>query len=187
VAGLVWPGRVNSLAITLLKLTSPGVPDIYQGTELWDNSLVDPDNRRPVDFELRRQLLGELDGLAVEEVLARSAEGLPKLWSVSRALDVRRRLPAAFGAGGSYEPLEISGSHADRAVGFMRGGRVVTVVPRLSLPLEGEWRDTQVNLPAGRWQNTLTGQELAHRGGGLALPELLARFPTALLVREDAA
>jgi len=82
VARLVNPGRINSLAQTLIKLTAPGIPDIYQGTELWDLSLVDPDNRRPVDFAFRRRLLNEIGGLSPEDILARMDEGLPKLWVI---------------------------------------------------------------------------------------------------------
>src|SRR5439155_12654005 len=87
---LVEPGRVNALAQKLVALTAPGVPDIYQGTELWDLSLVDPDNRHPVSFELRHQLLRELPELSPEEIMRRGDEGLPKLAVVARALDVRR-------------------------------------------------------------------------------------------------
>jgi (1->4)-alpha-D-glucan 1-alpha-D-glucosylmutase len=86
---LIEPGRVNSLAQTLIKLTAPGVPDFYQGTELWDLSLVDPDNRRPVDYALRRRLLSELDGMAAEEIWRRIDEGLPKLWIIHQTLKLR--------------------------------------------------------------------------------------------------
>jgi (1->4)-alpha-D-glucan 1-alpha-D-glucosylmutase len=86
---LIEPARVHSLALNLLKLTAPGIPDLYQGTELRDLSLVDPDNRRPVDYELRRRLLSELDGLCPEKVAARSDEGLPKLFMIRQALRTR--------------------------------------------------------------------------------------------------
>src|ERR1041385_6181024 len=86
---LIEPGRINSLAQTLIKLTAPGVPDIYQGSELWDLSLVDPDNRRPVDFALRERLLAELRTLPLTEIVARSEEGLPKMWLIRQALAVR--------------------------------------------------------------------------------------------------
>ncbi len=89
VAPLVEAGHINSLAQTLLKLTAPGVPDLYQGGELWDLNLVDPDNRRPVDFKLRRRLLAELKSLSVEEIWRRRSEGLPKLWLIRQALEVR--------------------------------------------------------------------------------------------------
>src|ERR1019366_2324003 len=106
-------GWVNSLGQTLLKLTAPGVPDIYQGTELWDFSLVDPDNRRPVDYARRRRLLAELSHVAPASVWARRSEGLPKLWVIRQALDLRRRDPAVFGPEGSYTPMQAEGSQAD--------------------------------------------------------------------------
>ncbi len=90
---LIQPGRINSLAQVLLKLTCPGIPDTYQGSELWDLSLVDPDNRRPVDYDLRRRLLAELPRLQVEEVWQRIDEGLPKLWTIHHALQARRNYP----------------------------------------------------------------------------------------------
>ncbi len=184
VAPLVEPGRVNSLAATLLKLTSPGIPDVYQGTELWDLSLVDPDNRRPVDFERRRQLLQQLDRLRPEQIMRRSADGMPKLWLLRQALRVRKRYPDDFGPAGEYRPLQASGPAADHVVGFLRGDRVATVVPRLVLRLRGRWGDTTVQLPAGRWRNECTGDEID--GGAAQVAELLHRFPVALLVRLDA-
>lgn len=179
---LVDPGRVNSLSLVLLKLTAPGVPDIYQGTELTDLSLVDPDNRRPVDYALRRRLLAEAGGVGPEEAWARREEGLAKLVVVARALAVRARRPEAFVRGGSYEPLPVAGPKAAHALGFARGGAVVTVVPRLVLGLGGEWEGTTVGLPQGRWRNELTGEEVA--GGEAEAADLLARFPVALLSRE---
>jgi (1->4)-alpha-D-glucan 1-alpha-D-glucosylmutase len=182
VAPLVEPGRINSLAQTLLKLASPGVPDFYQGSELWDLSLVDPDNRRPVDYEVRRGLLAELKkGITSEAILARMDEGLPKLWLVHQGLQLRRRLPDAFGASGSYEPLHVSGARAEHAVAFARGGEVAVVVPRLPLKLGGDWQGTTVALPSGSWRDELTGEEVT--GGERPVKDLLARFPVALLAR----
>ncbi len=184
VAPLVEPGRVNALAQTLLKLTAPGVPDIYQGCELWTLSLVDPDNRRPVDFALRRRLLERLAGAAPEEIMAGMEEGLPKLWVVRQALHLRRRRPDCFGAGAGYLPLAARGARAGHAVAFCRAGAVVTVVPRLVLGLGGDWSDTEITLPGGgRWWNELTGDEVA--AGPCALADLLRRFPVALLSRRD--
>jgi len=180
-APLVPAGRVNGLAQTLLKLTAPGTPDLYQGCELWSLSLVDPDNRRPVDFARRRRLLGRLPGASPEDVLAGMEEGLPKLWTVRQALHLRRRRPLCFGPGSEYRPLAASGSRAAHAVAFCRGGAVVTVVPRLVLGLAGDWDDTEIELPAGGWWNELTGEQVA--GGRCALAGLLARFPVALLSR----
>jgi (1->4)-alpha-D-glucan 1-alpha-D-glucosylmutase len=182
VAPLVAPGRINSLAQVLLKLASPGVPDFYQGSELWDLSLVDPDNRRPVDYGQRRRLLAELKGgMPPEAVLARMDEGLPKLWLIHQGLQLRRRLPDAFGAEGDYEPLLASGPRADHAVAFARGGEVAVVVPRLPLRLGGAWQGTTVALPSGSWRDELTGEEV--EGGERPVSELLARFPVALLAR----
>src|SRR5205807_9631089 len=102
---VAYSGRLNSLSQTLLKLTCPGSPDIYQGTELWDLSLVDPDNRRPVDFNLRKRLLTLAEVSTASEVLEDWESGLPKLWLLHRALRVRRDRPSAFAAEGAYEPL----------------------------------------------------------------------------------
>jgi (1->4)-alpha-D-glucan 1-alpha-D-glucosylmutase len=179
---LVGPGRVNSLAWKLLVLTAPGVPDLYQGSELWDLSLVDPDNRRPVDYDLRRRLLGELDGLAAEEAWARPGEGLPKLLVVQRTLQLRRRRPAAYGPEGTYRPLVAHGPKARHAVAFARAEEVVTVVPRLVLGLAGEWAGTELELPPGQWRDEFTGAELD--GGRRPMAGLLGRFPVALLVRD---
>jgi (1->4)-alpha-D-glucan 1-alpha-D-glucosylmutase len=180
VADLIGPGRVSSLAQTLLKLTAPGVPDFYQGTEIWDLSLVDPDNRRPVDYGLRRRLLAELKrGMTPEEILARMDEGLPKLWLIHQGLQLRRRLPDVFN--GDYAPLRVSGPRADHAVAFLRGGGVAAVAPRLPLRLGGDWRETALELPPGSWRNELTGEEVA--GGSRPVAGLLARFPVALLAR----
>ncbi|HEX2642467.1 MAG TPA: malto-oligosyltrehalose synthase, partial [Thermoanaerobaculia bacterium] len=182
VAPLVEPGRINSLAQTLLKLTAPGVPDLYQGTEIWDLSLVDPDNRRPVDYDLRRRLLADLQkGFSPEEILARMDEGLPKLWITHRGLRLRRRRPEAFGPDAGYRPLPATGEKAGHVVAFSRGDEVVTVVPRLVLGLQEDWRDTTLELPPGRWRDELTGEEA--EGGSRRLADLLARFPVALLAR----
>jgi (1->4)-alpha-D-glucan 1-alpha-D-glucosylmutase len=169
VAPLVERGRVNSLAQTLVKLTAPGVPDTYQGCELWDLSLVDPDNRRPVDFDERRRLLASLDGegLSVENVLAQGDRGLPKLLVTSRALRLHRDRPDLFT---TYEPLPAP----QGVVAFSRGG-AVTVVPRPGA------RDGDVVLPEGAWRNVFTGEEVS--GGGRPVRELFARFPVALLER----
>jgi (1->4)-alpha-D-glucan 1-alpha-D-glucosylmutase len=170
VALLVEPGRINSLAQTLVKLTAPGVPDIYQGTELWSLALVDPDNRRPVDYEERRQLLNDLAGEpAPEEILARMDQGLPKLWVIRQALRLHRRL-------GSYAPLQAKGDRAGHVFAFSRG-EIVTVVPRLVIGLGGDWGDTSLDLPPGR--NELTGEDVS--GGEVRLSDLLRRFPVALL------
>jgi (1->4)-alpha-D-glucan 1-alpha-D-glucosylmutase len=179
-------GQVNSLAQTLMKHTAPGVPDLYQGAELWDLSLVDPDNRRAVDYGLRARLLREIVKLtpakAAAEAMRRKDEGLPKLWTIHQALRLRREQPESFGAEAAYTPLYASGGRADHVVAYLRGERVATVVPRLTAPGGGDWRATRIELPEGRWMNRLTGAEVG--GGGLAIGEALRDFPVALLVRE---
>ena len=177
---LVGPGRINGLALTLLKLTAPGVPDIYQGTELWDLSLVDPDNRRPVDFGARRQWLDEVGTLTPEEILARMDEGLPKMWVLRQALRARRLHPHSFGPAGTYQPLLAQGSRAEHAVAFVRGSRAMTVVPRLVTGLADGWGDTVVEVPHGDWRDAMTGDTWS--GGSVPLSALLGRFPVALLV-----
>lgn len=175
---LVGPGRVNSLAMTLLKLTSPGVPDLYQGNELWDLSLVDPDNRRPVDWELRRALLSEAEGLSPGEAWGTRADsGLPKMLLTQRALHLRRRRPEAFR--GEYSALAASGSKARHVVAYARGGEVVAVAPRLVLGVGGDWGDTLLTLPPGTWVDALDGGRRFE--GGVRLSELLGPFPVALL------
>ena len=167
VDAILEPGRVNSLAQKLVQLTVPGVPDVYQGTELEDLSLVDPDNRRPVDYSIRRRLLG-------------AAEEPPKLRVVREALHARRDRPDAFLSGG-YEPLTAIGPKASHCVAFVRGGGVATVVPRLPVGLAGDWSTTILPLPTGGWRDRFTG---ATWTGDTALADLLGSFPVALLERE---
>jgi (1->4)-alpha-D-glucan 1-alpha-D-glucosylmutase len=179
-APLVAAARTASLAQTLLKMTVPGVPDFYQGTELWELSLVDPDNRRPVDFDARRALLAWASaGAGPEDALARADEGASKLWLVRRTLAVRAAEADAFT--GDYVPVAAAGLRAAHVVGFVRGGRVAAVAPRLVTGLADGWADTTVALPDGRWRNALTDETFD--GGPVPLAMLLARFPTALLVR----
>jgi (1->4)-alpha-D-glucan 1-alpha-D-glucosylmutase len=185
-APLVGPGRVNSLALTLLELAAPGIPDLYQGCELWTSSLVDPDNRRPVDYALRRRLLARLPGASPEEVMAGMEEGLPKLWLVRQALHLRRRRPHCFGPGAAYLPLPVAGARAAHAVAFCRAGEVAVAVPRLVLGLAGDWGDTTIELPPerGPWWHELTGETFA--AGPCRAADLLGRFPVALLSRQAA-
>jgi len=181
VTPLIEPGRVNALAQTLIKLTAPGVPDLYQGTELWDLSLVDPDNRRPVDYNLRRRLLAELQGATPEAIWAQREQGLPKLWVIRQALSLRRRQPELFGPQGDYQPLMARGARAAHVVAFARSTGAVTVVRRLGLGLNGDWTNTTLALPPGQWRNELTGDDT--RGGMVRLADLLERFPVCLLSR----
>ena len=184
VAEVLAAGRLNSLTQTLLKSTSPGVPDLYQGGELWDLSLVDPDNRRPVDYPLRRKLLSELAGLSAAAVMARVDEGLPKLLVVHRTLQLRKEQPEWFGPAAAYSPLEARGSGAERVVAFLRGNDVVTVAPRWSFEAgvgSKAWTDTALDLPRGRWKCRLSGDEF--ETGEVRLAALLKSFPVALLTR----
>lgn len=177
VGELTAPGRSNSLAAKLLQLTAPGVPDVYQGTELWDLSLVDPDNRRDVDFTERRELLAKLDAGWHPEI---DDSGAAKLLVVSRALRLRRDHAELFTR---YAPLPVVGSAADHAVAFDRGG-AVTVATRLPVGLaaRGGWGDSVVMLPPGRHVDHLTGR--AWDGGAVRLADLLDTYPVALLAAE---
>jgi (1->4)-alpha-D-glucan 1-alpha-D-glucosylmutase len=180
VAPLLEIGWINSLAQTLVKLTATGVPDIYQGAELWDLSLADPDNRRPVDFPLRRQWLTKAISLSAEEAWRRRESGLAKLWLIQKILAFRRRQPELFGSTGTYEPLEVSGAKASHVLAFMRGRGAAGVVPRLVGAFDGNWNDTKVELPEGRWKNALTNLPV-ERG---LMSELTSQFPVALLELE---
>jgi (1->4)-alpha-D-glucan 1-alpha-D-glucosylmutase len=197
---------LNSLAQTLIKITAPGVPDFYQGAELWDLNLVDPDNRRPVDFPRRRQMLDALvrETEAAQDLapLARrlmheSADGRVKLYVIRQALGVRRRRAELF-ARGEYRPLEVHGAWADHVCAFARtgpGGPTVTIVPRLLAargvvePLGAEyWGDTTVALPAEAdipLRDAFTGATMAAEGEAdgrrLAIGTVLAQFPVAPL------
>ncbi len=179
---LIEAGRINSLSLALLKLTSPGIPDTYQGTELWNLSLVDPDNRRPVDYDLRRSLLSELRELNVDEVWKRIDEGLPKLWTIYHALRVRREHPAAFDDRGAYTPIKAEGNKSDHLLAYTRGDTVLVLAPRLVLKLNRDWGDTSVEVPRGNWRNELSG--CVFKGGRLRVGGILNRFPVALLVKD---
>jgi len=181
VEGIATAGRVNSLAQTLMKYTAPGVPDMYQGGELWDFSLVDPDNRRPVDYERRRTLLKEMQSLVVEQVMERSDEGMPKLWVVHKTLLLRKAHPDWFGPAAEYGSLPAEGAESERVIAYRRGERVVTVVPRWSHEAKA-WGETAVEIPEGRWKCRLTGAEI--EGGRVWVGGLLKAFPVALLTRE---
>lgn len=171
-------GWSNGLAAKLLQLTGPGVPDVYQGSELWERSLVDPDNRRPVDFAERRAALARLDAGELPPV---DAGGAAKLLVTSRALRARRDHPELFDR---YLPLPAVGSAAHHVVATDRGGAVV-VATRLPIGLEraGGWGDTALLVPTGRYVDVVTGAE--HAGDSLALADVLARYPVALLLTEE--
>ena len=182
-------GRLNSLAQTLMKHTVPGVPDLYQGSELWDFSLVDPDNRRPVDYTLRRNLLQQIrdlgPGAAAAEAMRRADEGLPKMWTIHRALRLRRQRPQSFGASASYVPLSAAGSKAGHVIAYLRGDDVVTVVPRHPYLLRNDWEDTASTLRQGDWTNSSHRANVS-AGGRVPVQTLLSVFPVALLVKDNA-
>lgn len=189
VAGIVArirrAGWSNALGQKLVQLTAPGVPDLYQGTELWDLSLVDPDNRRPVDFTTRQALLERLERGRLPDI---DATGAVKLHVVREALHLRRERDLS-----GYRPLRASGAAAAHALAFARGPDldVATVATRLPLGLAagGGWADTVLPLPSGpgRWRDLLTRRTLTPSGDdGLTvatLADLLDRYPVALLVR----
>ena len=175
VAELAPAARVNSLGMKLVQLTMPGVPDVYQGCELAGFSLVDPDNRRPVDFARRSGLLagpgacqpaGQLD--------------IEKLLVTSVALRLRRAHPDWYA--GSYQPLVANGPAAGHCIAFCRGGQAVTVATRLpaGLATAGGWRGTALPLPHGGWRDALTGA--VHTAPSPPLAELTKLLPVALLV-----
>ena len=205
-------GQFNSLSQLLLKLASPGVPDIYRGTELWDFSLVDPDNRRPVDYDKRRALLAKLKSRAdkaanlstfAESLLEKSQDGRIKMYTLYRALSFRRSHSPLF-QNGAYRPLRAVGGEQEHVCAFARTlgeEALVAVAPRLVVGLTGGketppvgeevWGDTWLALPfekAGRrYRNLFTGEVLAVEGqgakAGLSLADALRRFPVALLAR----
>ena len=203
-------GALNSLSQSLIKLTAPGVPDLYQGNEIWDFSLVDPDNRRPVDFELRKRLLAhlsEFDPSDVRTLLDEGAwqDGRPKLYLIWKALRMRRESPELFNDGG-YVALQTSGERGEHLVAFARrhGNEVaITVAPRRLakmmdvegplIPTPEAWEDTSILLPAElaglTYSNVLIGERVVseERNGKvlLSVGHLLRNFPVALLKTGD--
>jgi (1->4)-alpha-D-glucan 1-alpha-D-glucosylmutase len=204
-------GMLNSLSQTALKLTCPGVPDIYQGQEVWDLSLVDPDNRRSVDYESRRQLLGEIrrrvgsgeDRSRISsDLLNNWQNGGPKLYLIHLLLELRGREPELFRSG-SYSPLSATGRREKHVIAFHRSSRdreIVVVVPRLVMQLFGgesvlmpdteAWDDTEIaslaELLGGEWRGILSGQRISvggGRAGGISVGQMLAHFPVEVLER----
>lgn len=202
-------GKLSSLSATLLKITAPGIPDFYQGSELWDFSLVDPDNRRPVDFAIRKRALAELKGgeaaagpLTLARMLAADMrDGRIKLYLICRALKLRNEKRRLF-ENGQYTPLPVEGERADNVCAFARideNGSVLVIVPRFFTRLVGHpgdpplgkdaWSGTRLLLPAaqgeGRYRNVFTGECLEpvrqEDGSILHLADIIADFPVALL------
>ncbi|MDN3309456.1 malto-oligosyltrehalose synthase [Microbacterium oryzae] len=171
-------GWSNGLSAKLLQLTMPGVPDVYQGSELWNRSLVDPDNRLPVDYEERRAALARVDGGELPPV---DESGVAKLLVTARALRARRDRSELFTR---YAPLPVVGEAAAHLIAYDRGG-AVTLATRLPIGLErrGGWGDTQVLLPPGAYVDAITGTAI--RGGTLRVTDVLTRYPVALLLKEE--
>ncbi|HUO39889.1 MAG TPA: malto-oligosyltrehalose synthase [Mycobacterium sp.] len=169
VAELDPHGRNDSLGQKLLQLTAPGIPDVYQGTELWEDSLVDPDNRRPVDYAPRRAALAAMTH--------------PKIKITASALQLRRSRPETFLYGG-YTPIQATGAAQEHLVGFRRGDEVLVAVSRWTVRLaETGWKDTLLVLPDGSWTDRLTGRDWT---GSVLVADLFGELPVALLERPDA-
>ncbi|HLN44943.1 MAG TPA: malto-oligosyltrehalose synthase [Candidatus Sulfotelmatobacter sp.] len=204
---IAFYGMFNSLSQTLLKITSPGVPDFYQGTELWDLNMVDPDNRRPVDFDIRRRrfdeirLIKEKSPSRLRVLLDNYSDGRVKLFLIYKTLQARKRLKELF-QDGKYIPLRIEGSHSNHLISFCRKkGRqsVIVVAPRFmtrlitlgELPLDDVWKNSRICLNqdmAKHWVDAFTGQTLNSRKygeeDGLLVSDLLRDFPVTLLLQE---
>jgi (1->4)-alpha-D-glucan 1-alpha-D-glucosylmutase len=201
-AGIAWLGALNSLSATVLKLTSPGVPDVYQGTELIDLSLVDPDNRRPVDYAARRALLDGFRDDTDATALARTApDGRIKLWCMARLLALRHREPELF-ASGAYVRLRVHGAARNSAIAYARRGRDATLIVVASRKLAGmnlkpgelpgreAWGDTHIQCP--KWlqpgaetTDALTGASSRVGADAFALADVLTALPVAaVMVRE---
>jgi len=196
-------GAVNSLAQLVLKIASPGVPDFYQGSEMWDLSLVDPDNRRPVDYAARRAALKELQTLEKDRgaaavcrvVLDRVRDGRVKLWTTHRALALRNRIPEVFRRG-EYVPAQATHGLGEHVIAFSRGEQVLAAVPRFAytlmggkarLPLEEAWGHGELVVPemaGAELENVFTGAfARVDENGRLPLRAAFAEFPVALLAR----
>jgi len=182
-------GAINSLSQVLLKLTAPGVPDVYQGNEIWDFSLVDPDNRRPVDYLERKKMLAALKVADPGELLDNWSDGRIKLFLTHRLLTFRRENPELF-RDGSYRPLGLTGEFADCCIAFAReweGKSIVVLAPRLSSrigfpPIGDVWRDTVVQLPKGfAMESELLTREKVAAAGSLTLARAFARLPLAVV------
>lgn len=173
------PGWHKAMGMKLVQLTAPGVPDVYQGSELWEQSLVDPDNRRPVDFVARMNGLQALRAGAQPEI---DESGGAQLLVTHAALTTKREHPEWFRG---YSPVHVTGSAADNAIAFDRGG-AITVATRFPLTLQsdGGWGDTAIELPEGEFRDRITGRTFA--GGRVTLAGLLAEYPVALLTSTDA-
>jgi len=183
-------GAINSLAQTVIKLTAPGVPDIYQGTEIWDDSLVDPDNRRPIDYARRREMLTQIENVPANELMQCWPDGRIKMRLTQRLLHLRRENPELFREG-IYEPINFGGAFADYAIGFVRRHRdraIIVIVPRLSSrvgfpPIGDRWQDTHVVLPAGKsnLRDVFSDRKVRVENSQLRLAVAMSQLPFAVL------
>jgi (1->4)-alpha-D-glucan 1-alpha-D-glucosylmutase len=183
-------GAINSLSQTLLKLTSPGVPDIYQGNELWNYCLVDPDNRQPVDYQCRREKLASVKKAKPDELFQAWPDGRIKMFLAQRMLNFRREHVDLFRRG-NYLPIATSGTFADCCVSFARefeGQWIVVIAPRISSrigfpPIGDKWKDTTVDLPEslslGKARELFTDRGIRVDGRRLNVGEGLLIFPFA--------
>jgi (1->4)-alpha-D-glucan 1-alpha-D-glucosylmutase len=188
-------GLQNSLSQTLLKIASPGVPDFYQGAELWDFSFVDPDNRRGVDFDIRRSYLEEIKrqedinllGL-IKELMAGREDGRIKLFLIHRALLARKANADLFRLG-RYLPLKADGAHKDKIIAFARvhnGSWALALAPRFPASQSKSWGDTSLIIPKAapmRWRDAVAGKDFV--GRRLSLEEAFEHFPAALLLGQE--
>jgi (1->4)-alpha-D-glucan 1-alpha-D-glucosylmutase len=183
-------GAINSLAQTVIKLTAPGVPDIYQGTEIWDDSLVDPDNRRPIDYARRREMLTQIENVPANELMQCWPDGRIKMRLTQRLLHLRRENPELFQKG-IYEPINFGGAFGDCAIGFVRRRRdraIIVIVPRLSSrvgfpPIGDRWQDTHVGLPAGmsNLRDVFSDRKVRVEHSQLRLAVAMSQLPFAVL------
>jgi (1->4)-alpha-D-glucan 1-alpha-D-glucosylmutase len=185
-------GAVNSLTQTLLKLTLPGVPDIYQGNEIWDYSVVDPDNRRPVDYKRRREMLEALPAAAPEELIRNWPDGRIKMFLTRHVLQFRREHVDLFQRG-EYVPLVASGTFSECCVSFARslaGKWIAVIAPRLSsrigFPPVGErWKDTKIEFPETlsleHAHDLFTCRELRCEGRRVSVSDAMSTLPFAVI------
>jgi (1->4)-alpha-D-glucan 1-alpha-D-glucosylmutase len=182
----------NTLAQVVLKTCSPGVPDFYRGTELWDLTLVDPDNRRPIEYELRQRLLAEIGAKSPGELLRDWPSGAVKLFAMTSALRARNKHREIFEAG--YRPIPVTGERQNHVIAFERSadsGTIIIVVPRfvhtltegtMSYPEGSAWADTTLQYPiASKFENLITGEK--HHS--LRAAEIFRTFPAAILLTLD--
>ncbi|MEZ5412135.1 MAG: malto-oligosyltrehalose synthase [Acidimicrobiales bacterium] len=192
VAGIDVAGWSNSLAQLVLRLTSPGVPDIYQGTETWHLRLVDPDNRAHPDWPALADQLARAATCDVAGAWAAPGDGRVKTAVLQRVLALRGQRPWCFEPGSVYVPVEPGGARAGHVVAYLRGGpapgepEVLAAVTRMPLTLDGDWGDTAIDVPEGRWVDALRSERIVTGGGRRPVGEVFGGLPVAVLARQSA-